>query len=286
MRIAIICICYNSYKEFLLYYESIRVSESLSNSEVKIFLLDNSTISDKKRIKKIKKLCDSDKNLQYQKCFNNGYLGTLQNEYKKLNIKSSEFDFISFSNVDIKMEKYFLKKLENIKLKPSIGILAPSIITKKFVNKNPKLIKRKSILKLILNIIIFYIPFAYKIQNILSKYKFKLYEKFKHFKDEITSNKSKIMEIYCAHGSFLLFKPYAFDLIIKNRYPIFLFGEELFFAEILRLRKIKTLFISSLKIFDDEHVSTGKLSSLIYGEFNRKALIYILKRFYINKKVC
>ncbi len=95
MKIAILCICYNSYKEFLSYYESLRKSEKLSSFEVSIFLLDNSIILDKNRQKKINHISNTDPNFTYHKCNNNGYLGTVQKELNKLDFKSYKYEYIS-----------------------------------------------------------------------------------------------------------------------------------------------------------------------------------------------
>ncbi len=135
MKIAILCICYNSYKEFLSYYESLRKSEKLSSFEVSIFLLDNSIILDKNRQKKINHISNTDQNFTYHKCNNNGYLGTVQKELNKLDFKSYKYEYISITNVDIKVEKELFSQLEDIKIDDSIGLLAPSIINKKILIK-------------------------------------------------------------------------------------------------------------------------------------------------------
>ena len=121
-------------------------------------------------------------------------------------------------------------------------------------------------------------PFTSKLQFMLHHLRLKKDEK--HFNTLPKNNSFDLKPIYALHGSFTMFSPKAFKLIMDNKYPIFLFGEEIFFAEITRLAGLNSYFSPSLVVFDDEHVSTGKLPSWTYRKLNIKALLYIIRKFY------
>ena len=108
----------------------------------------------------------------------------------------------------------------------------------------------------------------------------KIYEKY--FQKRKLKNSSEIIYTYSSHGSFLIFTKKGFNLITKQKYPIFLFGEELFFGEILRINNLYSVYKPSLVVFDKEHISTAKLSSKRYRNLNSKAIIYIIKKFYLR----
>ena len=55
-------------------------------------------------------------------------------------------------------------------------MIGPSIITNKNIDKNPKIIHRPSIFKLLVNLLIFQV--LYQIFNFLTSYKVKIYENF------------------------------------------------------------------------------------------------------------
>lgn len=63
-------------------------------------------------------------------------------------------------------------------------------------------------------------------------------------------------------------------------YPVFLFCEEIFFAEIVRRIGGKVTYCPSIKIKDKEHASTSKMNLSKYCKYNYEALTYIINTFY------
>lgn len=280
MKLAIFCVCHNSYKEFFLFYKSIKKAEKNSKFKVSLFLLDNSSDKNNYFLDKINNLVKDDNAFQYISSPNYGYLGTIHKNLVKLNFKVSNFDYFCISNVDLLLKSDFFKVLEKCKFQNNIGMIGPSIITDKNIDKNPKIIHRPSIFKLLLNLLIFQFPFLSDIQFFLHHVRLKIYEKF--FQKLKHKNVSDIIYTYSSHGSFLIFTKKGFSIISKENYPIFLFGEELFFGEQLRINNFYSIYKPSLVVFDKEHISTGKLSSKKYRNLNSKAISYIIKKFYLN----
>ena len=282
LKIGIICVCYNSHDSFIKYYKSIKKAEKSSSTEVYLFLLDNSSVSSENELDFIKNIEIEDKNFRYIKTKNQGYLGTVQNNFSKLGLSNINLNYICLTNVDIAIDIDFFNRLETICLGKKLGLIAPSIINKNQIDKNPKLIKRKKMVDFLINIFLFSFPLTFRIQKFMSHWKSKIYRELKLKKNILNKEIFPFKEIYCAHGSFLVFTNKAFLIIMKEKYPIFLFGEELFFAELLLTNKLQTFFVPSLKVYDDEHVSTGKLKVTYYCKLNIKAILYIIKRFYLK----
>ena len=259
MKLAIVCVCHNSYEEFFLFYKSIKKAEKNSNFKVSLFLLDNSSQENNYFLEKINNLVKDDNAFKYISSKNYGYLGTIQKNWGKLNISHSNFDYLCVSNVDLLLKNDFFKVLEKCKFPKNVGMIGPSIITNKNIDKNPKIIHRPSIFKLLVNLLIFQVPFLSDIQFSLHHIRLKIYEKFS--KKHNLKKGSEIIYTYSSHGSFLIFTKKGFSIINKENYPILLFGEELFFGELLRINNFYSIYKPSLVVFDKEHVSTGKLSS-------------------------
>ena len=278
MKVAILCVNYNSFKEFQIYYRSIKKAEKTSNVNVTVILFDNSSSIKKKQLSFIQKLQAEDNNFKFIASKNLGYLGTVQTNLKKIKINFDSFDLLCITNVDLKIKQDFFSSLEKTIFPDSLGMIGPSIISRKEINKNPKIHKRPSLLKLYINILMHTFPFTSKLQFMLHHLRLKKDEK--HFNTLPKNNSFDLKPIYALHGSFTMFSPKAFKLIMDNKYPIFLFGEEIFFAEITRLAGLNSYFSPSLVVFDDEHVSTGKLPSWTYRKLNIKALLYIIRKFY------
>ena len=93
------------------------------------------------------------------------------------------------------------------------------------------------------------------------------------------SNQEIFQDIYAAHGSFFIFSNNFFQYVSLN-FPMFLFGEELYIAEIARKNNLRTIYNNNLKVFDEENISTSKLRSSEYCRLNRIALQYILQEFF------
>ena len=90
----------------------------------------------------------------------------------------------------------------------------------------------------------------------------------------------KQMDVYAGHGSFMIFTKAFFLKKPKLQYPVFLFGEEIYFAELMRSYSLKVTYIPRLKVFDKEHISTSKMKSDFYYKCNREAIKYLISTFY------
>lgn len=263
MKVLIVCVNYNTYESLNKYLLSIKSAVSkIIDIDLHIFIADNST---KKEVVDTLGLA----NVHINEYENLGYFGAAYASLK--NIDAEKFDYIIISNVDLVICEDFFIELERLKIRKTVGWLAPSIIsTVENRDKNPQRYKRCSRKKLIV------LSFLYKTKILYYLYAKYIYEKIKK---SIPNNLSSF-EIYSGHGSFIILTKGFFETGPFDKYPCFLFGEEIFLAEILRRRRLTVNYIPSLKIIDNEHESTSKLPSKKYIQYNCEALEYLIRTFF------
>jgi len=86
--------------------------------------------------------------------------------------------------------------------------------------------------------------------------------------------------IYAPHGSFILFTRDYFARGGHLDYPVFLFGEEVFLAETIRLLDMRVIYTPDLVVYDDDHVSTGRVARRRIGELHAEAAKYLLATYF------
>ena len=261
MNVLIICVNFNSYKELRRYIDSIDVAvKACPEINVKVVIGDNS--SDYQDF-----VYGNSSNLQIlQQRFDNvGYMGAAQAILNPVDKKL--YDYYIISNVDITMDSSFFTRLMNARISKDVAWIAPSIKSLLIGrDKNPSVLERYPKWKLVV------LKYTY------NRFVLPLYEKVYYNKKSTTVDKE--MDIYAGHGSFFLLTSSFFEKYDKIDYPMFLYGEELYFAELIRSVNMKVRYIPSLLIYDYEHVSTSLIKRKTYYTYNKKALNYILKRFY------
>ena len=88
-------------------------------------------------------------------------------------------------------------------------------------------------------------------------------------------------EIYAGNGSIFIFTKAFLTHNAPFHYPCFLYGEELFFAELIRKSQLKTVFYPDIYIENSTpNVSTKSLGFEKRCLYSGKAIDYILKTFY------
>lgn len=266
MNIAIICVNYNSHSALLDYLHSIEKAYLKNNQKdnLSIYIADNSC--------KKQPIKDSfSYNLIHLYSGKNiGYFGGVQFIIKKAKIELKEYDYIIVSNVDLKLSENFFVQLSSYKFEDRIGCVAPSIYSlKEKRDRNPKLITRPSKKKLVF-------------QKLLYKYPIldMLYVKLLYSKRRKKFQNHSEGFIYAAHGSFFIFTNQFSDFLQKMKYPCFLFGEEIYLAENLSKLTLSTYYQPNIRVYDLDHVSTGKMKSRLYYRLNYLSIVMLLKEFY------
>lgn len=264
-RILIVAVNYNSYSELIDYLDSIEVSMSMviDQCSMDVYVADNSSQ---------KEVIDTAKyhnfNLHVVPLDNLGYFGGAFYVINNL-IDPKRYTYVIISNVDILLEKMSVFEMLHINLSNDIAWIAPSIISKEeHRDKNPKVLFRYSKYKLK------FLYYMYKYSFLHKMYVLTIYKRKK--KRSIFSS----MDIYAGHGSFMILTSNFFSFYSTLSYPVFLFCEELFIAELIYKVHMRVHYEPAVIVSDGEHVSTSKLNSSFYYKCNREAVNYILKTFY------
>lgn len=262
LRIAIVCVNYNSYDKISAFFDSLEVArKNCDTFQLDIFMADNSS-----RKQNFENRWNF--NLVVRTFPNIGYFGAA---FKIINtIAILKYDYTIISNVDVCVSDDFFDVLIHLNQKKNLAWIAPQIYSSyEHRDKNPQRINRPSgrrIKQLI---------FMYSHPLFMNIYERTFYKRKSH---------SRLYEggteIYCGHGSFIILTKEFFKKYTAIEYPCFLYCEELFLGELIRRAKLKVIYEPTLKVLDDEHVSTGTLPSKAYLKYNIESLQYIYKTFY------
>lgn len=272
ISILIACVNYNTYDKLIDFLDSINKAylKINKNLNIDIIISDNS-----KNIKPIPKILDKNIKFTYIKNPSNlGYIGGVVNSLKDSKKKISKYDYFIISNVDLKLDIDFFYQLLKLEQDSSAGWYAPSIISEKEGrDRNPKILYRPSLNKMKLTILMYKIPIFHYIYSKLI---------YSPRSKKIQSNNLS-REIYAGHGSFMIFTKNFNKRNEGFEFPSFLFGEEIYFAELIKNSKLKTIYVPKLKVFDFDHASTSKIKKKIYYKFNYQSMKVITKKYFSNE---
>ena len=282
MRVCIFAVCHNSYRESLIFLDSISRSVKDTEVELDVFFIDNSSKVDNDFVKLIKSY-RSKFGLHYIKSENLGYFPSINFVINEHAIILSNYEYTIISNVDLSVSESFFITLGRLSVSNTIGVYAPSIRSNAIgVDRNPKIYKRPTHLKLKINQQLFRYSFTYLILRLANIIRLKLMNVLRTSspKNAEVNIQSEGVQIYAPHGSFVIFTHKFIKKNNKFNYPVFLFGEEIYVAEKSREYNLDVIYLPDLVVFDDEHVSTSLMRPEIYRSYNYKALSYILRHFY------
>lgn len=243
-RIALFCVSYESDKELVQYRQSLE-----------------------KAIEKAKNLVCLDTFVAYNTQEDNpGYFGAVKKLMDDVDITT--YDYTIISNVDVVVEDDFFLKLADYKCEENTGWIAPQIWSHlEERDRNPKILNRYSLRKL--NILKAF--YQYPILDTLYSHTFYRQKKYESH---------PAGRIYAGHGSFIILTREYFKRCGKIDYPIFLFCEEIYLAEMCQKAGLYVKYEPTIKIIDTEHISTGKMKHSHYCRCNYEAMQYIIKSFY------
>ena len=271
-KILIVCVNHNSYRELSNFLTSVDVAASNVKEicEIVVLVADNST-----NIQCI----NSDKFVSIQ-CLtyvvkNTGYINSAQEallNYGEQLLKT--FDFTIVSNVDICLAPDFFEQLISTPIQ-NVAWIAPRVHTPlSHAEENPYAIHRYSKRKLQLLRNMYAHPHIYM-----------LHKKFTHILIRLKRNRQSSINgmrtIYAGHGSILIFTQAFVEHIFPFNFPFFLYGEELYFAELARSAKMETIFNPQVYVNNcSAHISTSKLNFAQICKYGHQAISYILNTYY------
>lgn len=284
INICIVPVCFNAYEDAQRLLDSInRAYKSTSDIFLNIILADNSTIADKNPI-------DSNHysyNFSLLKNNNIGYFPAFNKALATLGEQLQTFDYVMVCNVDLVVAEDFFSSLRAHSPGPETGVLAPGIYSDRDGRDlNPGMIRRPSLLKIQFmrlvcsNVYLFqgYIRLGH-LRNVLRA---KFVKKAANRNSDESATTQPTM--YGAHGSFLIFTKRYFAKGAHVSYPRFLFGEEGFVAEQVRMNGLRIEHTPNIKVFDREHGSTSKSGNSYICAEHKKSYDYFYENF-LKKKV-
>lgn len=262
-KIAIYCVNYHSYDSLHDYLVSIDEAMQQAGDVVclSVIVADNTApaepVSYKPQHFSLQVVVTGD---------NRGYFGAVR--YAMQQVSPLDYDFAIISNVDVLLESDFFNVLSSMQTSESTGWIAPTIFSQTLhFNFNPQAVKRYSLRKMKMLRFMFKYP-------ILLKIKQKLLHQYHDIKN------CKPGKIYAGHGSFIILTRNFFQHCGIIDYPIFLYGEEIFLAEVCRRHQLIVEYTPQIRVQDIGKVSTGKFSFKSYCRYNYQSTNYIINTYY------
>ena len=267
MKILIVCVNYNSYEE--LHNFLLSVDKSASNVkgdlQVDVIIADNSSTKENVDCSVYASI-----NVKQVELPNLGYLGGAQaiiNNTEHI----QQYKYVIISNVDLVFEPGTFINIERYDIGEDIAWVAPDIFSEKYQKRlNPNVVRRYKSWKLRL------------LKLTYHRFFYKLYDKYYYSKKKQTPLASQYseMDIYAGHGSCIMLTQNFFNNYNQIHYPIFLYGEELFFAELIMNKGMRVRYVPAIRMTTEGGVSTSKMPSKSFFKYNIEAINFILKTFY------
>ncbi len=185
---------------------------------------------------------------------NVGYMSGCNFAYHAGVKQFGSFDWVAMSNTDIKFSTDFFRADCWFNGSLNKSILAPQVTNTKGYQQNPFKIKPLSYNRIRMNWVIFSNYFLAAVYSMIFRFKAAL-----AYKKQINALEEKVIEIYAPHGSIIFFPSFFLGITRGLKYISFMYGEELYVAEIARKHNIKILYVPELKVQHNENSSTGKM---------------------------
>jgi len=268
-KILIACVNYHHSKEVIEYINHLKKQSIFK--QIDIVVTDNSECDEAfneliNHLDKEVVLANPQRNLGYIHGINYGISKYLENHDMP--------EWIVVSNTDISyQEESFYEKLLTYYPFGYDCIIAPCIYsTENNLYQNPLLINKYSKLKMYVLTYIFKFTWIERCFNSMNDIK----NKFQKRKNSLLPNQ----EIYTGHGACLILNRSYFEKGGNLNYGSFLFGEEIYIAEMVRKIGGKVYFDNRLKVNHDEHTTINKESREKINHFYFESMEYLYKTFY------
>lgn len=262
----LITVNFNSSKETIDMLSSIP-----SKCVDKIVLVDNCSSDD--QFKLLDEYCSDNSAVNIIRLRKNiGYFPALNEGLKQITDFEKRTGYTIICNNDLLFSGSFFKRLSVRKFNDQIMALSPSVKTINNVYQNPSLVKKPSLFRYLGYRIYYSNYFLGKI--ILNIWRLLgLGIDTNYVKDEVEK------EIFVGIGAIFILLPYFFQKNELLDYPLFLYGEEVFFSEQLARSDGRLLYVPDIEVTHLESISTRKMPSKKNYLLNKKAFL-MSKQFY------
>ena len=278
IKVCIIAVCYNAHEDAKRLLDSIELAIAGPRAPVDLLVV----LSDNSSSVAPHDLIGADYSFNYSYLTNEniGYFPAFNAGIKSLNFAPSTFDYIAVSNVDLLLDKSFFVNLAKLQADPDVGVIAPKIRSlSNGRDLNPKMLGRPGVKQIKLARAIFVYPVLFKIYNAFTRLKEYLVSKNQKVTAKGSPPVDGYLEMYGAHGSFIIFTKNYFLAGASIDYPRFLFGEEGFVAEQAMAQSLKVIHAPQIIIHDREHGTTSQQPSAFMCREHVNSYDYYLNTF-------
>jgi len=220
---------------------------------------------------------------------NAGYLGAVRlglGEYARRVGRVASWTLVS--NVDVRFgDPGFFQRLALASRPEDVGVIAPSIWSDTYKrDRNPHLLRRPSPLAMRFYASLyshFYVANLYIVGAWLAS---RVWHAARGVLDAAgrPETRSPVLrearDIYAANGSCFALSAAFFQRGGNFDYPCFLFGEEIFVAETARGLGLRVVYDPTLRVYHDDHVSTGLLRSRQVVSYMRASSVFLARRYF------
>lgn len=192
---------------------------------------------------------------------NPGYIGALREVIHSI----PKDEVIVLANADISLESDALENLRTaLATYSDAAMLAPCIIGASGANQNPHLLAP---------------PRKHKLWALRLLHRFAVLADILNLRQRGHSAKSAPVNgtnsrIYAGHGSCLIFTPLFRNSGGSFEYPVFLFGEELWFGSEVRRIGATVRYVPAVRLYHSEHAATGTRRRGLVAASKYAALAY------------
>jgi GT2 family glycosyltransferase len=290
--IVVVAVTYESDESALQFVRNV---SAVSNSDcVSIVIADNSERGDSRALFD-GLLNENPSVLCVKPAANLGYFGGANFGFQEYLKCGQDFDWVIIANVDIEFDEDFFARLRQMESVDGLGVVAPSIWSKKsFHDQNPKMLHRPSKRKMKFYRLMYRSVITMNIYGLFALVKHSLtYSLLKivlplrlrgtrkgHPVPEKDVCPNGWESIYASQGACVVFSRRYFDCGGSLDYPMFLFYEEIFVAETARRLGLSIIYNPSLRIFHEDHLSTGLFRSRKIGAYVSKSVNYIVDTYF------
>ena len=273
-RVLLICVKYGSDKETAQYLQSVR--RLCGQAHLRVLVVDNQAQGN----------AESPGIEGYptiQPGENLGYLGGARHALSRYLERNPLPDWIIISNTDLAIpDPAFLERLAEAASIRDLGALAPGIrsgMTGK--DQNPFMRARPTAIRM------HFYKTLYRSWLLLNMYEIgaalfhKMDGAIRAVKRKPADSAPSYREtIYASHGSFLILSKRYFAAGGDLQYPEFLFGEEIYIAEMIRRLGLRIVYDPSLRVLHEEHRSTKLFRSRKMAAHVARSAAYCAETFF------
>lgn len=200
-------------------------------------------------------------------------LGYLQGCIYGIKEYNNNYKWAIISNTDIEfVSKSFFSEFLQKEYASDIACVGPNIKLKGDIKKqNPFAISRPDRQKMLVRKIAYSNYFFYRIYLELSRFKRNIHKDIQEVKSGV---------VYAVHGSIFFLKKQCIERLISDNNSLFLYGEELYIAEMIRNEKQYCFYDNTLEVIHNQNQVTRKIGGRNRQRLFKQSIDLLIQKFW------